>query len=47
MEFGLNLNKRKIETNVGKTSDRVGDLIDDGITEKAFKSTIKNPKIKI
>ena len=50
MEFGINLNKRRTETverNVNKTSDRVGYLIDDGITERVYKSSIKNPKIKI
>ena len=50
MEFGINLMKHRTETvqkNVNKTSDRVGDLIDDGLTERVYKDSIKNPKIRI
>jgi len=46
MEFGIQIKKRKIE-DVNRTSDKVGDLIDDGLTEKVYKSSIKNPKIKV
>ena len=50
MKIGIDLKKRRTETvdrKVGRTSDRVGDLIDNSVTERVFKSTIKNPKIKI
>lgn len=47
MKFGINLKKRRLETvekNPNKTSDKVGDLIDDGITERVYKNMIKTPK---
>jgi len=50
MKFGIHLKKCRTETverNVNTTSDRVGDLIDNGVTERTYKSTIKNPKIRV
>ncbi len=38
---------KKVDRKINKTSDRLGDLIDNGITDRVYKSTIKNPNIKI
>ena len=47
MKFGINISKRRTETiekNPSKTSDKVGDLIDNGVTERVYKNIIKTPK---
>ncbi len=47
MKSNIKIGRKKVDPRVNRTSDRVGDLIYDGITERVYKSTIKNPKIKI
>ncbi len=38
---------QKIDTDVDRVSEKLGDLIDDKVTERVHKSTIKNPNLKI
>ena len=47
MKSNIKIGRKKIDPKVNQVSDRVGDLIDNGITDRVYKSTIKYPNIKI
>ncbi len=37
----------KVDPNVDRVSEKIGDLIDDKVTERVHKSSIKHPQIKV
>ncbi len=46
MHYTKELKKKSRNPNVNNVSDRLGDLIDNGVTERVYKNTVKKGSLK-